>query len=644
MVVNEAVLQLTGYRPPDLVKTVYAEQSISTRFSDNRPDVVLENMASPLAKGWGYGGGFSTGAANTRVRKDFQALAYYNGSVVTDAKGKASVKFKLPDDLTTWRVMVVATDGNLDFGNGEATFITTKSLISNPILPQFARPGDRIEAGVSVTNINQEKGNLVINGQVVGAVKFDSNNPTAANLKTQAESGTRAYRFPILATNAGEAKVQFSTQLNGNVDAFEMPLDVKPLEVTENVVEAGTTENQVKIPLKIDKNVIPDVGGLEISLASTLIPEIIAPAKQVLQDEQLPFLEPVASQLLIAANLQNLSQKYAQSLKDFNPSKQATIALEKLQKLQQPDGGFAAYPGQTESDPFLTPYTASALASASKTFPNTVSYDMVSSLTDYLKKTLADPGKYQFCKEQLCKNQVKLASLIALADLGEKRNDFLGDIYQQSSEYDLVTQIKLARYLSQFKDWQAEAKLLTNELQKSIYITGRTATVNLPQNVRWIASPTAIQSQALRLFIAQKSQTEDIDRLLQSLLNLRREGTWQSTYDNAEALAALVDYSQTQPTSPKFSATVKLAGKTLDLIQFDGYKNPSQFITVATDQLPRNGDLIIENTGEGTLHYIVNYGYRLQGNQPGRLNGLRVVREIRPAGEDASSARNSAGG
>ncbi|WP_449417903.1 alpha-2-macroglobulin family protein [Phormidium nigroviride] len=634
MAVNEAVLQLTGYRPPDLVKTVYAEQSISTRFNDNRPNVVLENMASPLAKGWGYGGGFSTGAANTRVRKDFQALAYYNGSVVTDANGKASVTFKLPDDLTTWRVMAVATDGNLDFGNGEATFITTKSLISNPILPQFARPGDRIQAGLSVTNNTQEKGNLTINGQVAGAINFEGNNPTAANLKTQAESGTHAYRFPIVAGNAGDAKVQFATQLNSNVDAFEVPLEVKPLEVTENVVEVGTTANQVKIPLKVDKNVVSDVGGLEISLASTLIPEIIAPAKQVLQNEQLPFLEPAASQLLIAANLQTLSQQYAQSLKDFNPSKEAAIALEKLQKLQRPDGGFASYPGQELSDPFVTPYAAKAIASASKAFPNTVDAGMLSRLTDYLKKTLADPGQYEFCKEQVCKNQVRLSALISLAELGEKRNDFLADIYQQRSEYNLVTQIELARYLSQFNDWQNESKLLTNELQKTIYITGRTATVNLPKNVSWIASPTAIQAQALRLFIAQKSKTEDIDRLLQSLLNLRRDGTWRSTYDNAEALTALVDYSKTQPTPPKFSAMVKLAGKQLDSIQFDGYRNPSQFITVATDQLPRNGDLIIQKSGQGTLHYIVNYGYRLQGNQPGRLNGLRVVREIRPAGED----------
>ncbi|MEP0812169.1 alpha-2-macroglobulin family protein [Trichocoleus sp. ST-U2] len=631
MAVNEAVLQLSGYRPPDLVQTVYAEQPISTRFSDNRPNVVVQPTSMTKPKGWGYGGGQSAGAANTRTRKDFQALAYYNGSVLTDATGKAEVTFKLPDDLTTWRVMAVATDGNLHFGNGEATFITTKPLLSNPILPQFARPGDRLEAGLSVTNNTQQTGNLAINGVANGSLQF-ANKP--ANLQTKAESGTRAYRFPIVAGSAGKSQVKFTTQLNGTADAFEVPLEVKALEITEQVVESGTTTNQVKIPLNVDKKVVPDAGGLEISLASTLIPEITAPARQVLQDEQLPFLEPAASQLAIASSLQTLSQKYGQTFAQFNPTQQANQSLEHLQKLQQPDGGFAAWPGQQKSDPLVSPYAAQALARASKA-GLTVEPRMVSRLTTYLKKILADPGQYDFCKQPLCKNQVRLEALSALAELGEKRNDFLADIYAQRSQFDPVTQIKLAHYLSQFPEWQEESQTLSKQFQQNIYQTGRTATVNLPQGLSWLNSSTTAQAQALRLAIAQKSNPEILDRLLQSLLALRRNGTWQNTYDNAQALTALVEYSQTQPTPPNFAAMVKLAGKKLTSAQFKGYTNPSQDLKVPMTQLPRDRhDLIVQKSGQGTLHYLVAYRYRLQGNQPGRFNGLRVTREIRPASEE----------
>lgn len=632
MVVNEAVLQLTGYRPPDLVKTVYAEQPISTRFADNRPNVVVQPLTPMQEKGWGYGGGLSAAAANTRVRTDFKALAYYNGSVLTDSSGKAQVTFKLPDDLTTWRVMAVATDGNLRFGNGEGTFITTKSLLSNPVLPQFARPGDHMEAGLSVTNNTGQKGTLAINGAVSGALQLTDKN--SGRLQTQVESGTQAYRFPILAGNAGEGKVQFVTQLNGTSDAFEVPLEVKPVEVTEQAIETGVTDKQIKIPVNVEKKVVSDAGGLEVSLASTLIPEITAPARQVLEDNQLPFLEPAASQLAIAASLQTLSQKYNQSFAQFNPTQQATQALEQLQKLQQPDGGFATFPGQKRSDPFVTPYAAQSLARA-KEAKLPVDSAMLSRVSAYLKKILANPGQYDFCREQLCKNQVRLEALMALAQLGEKRNEFLADIYAQHSELDRVAQIKLARYLSQFPEWQKESQTLFNQLQETVYETGRSATVNLPRSWSWISSPTTAQAQALRLFIAQKSQPEVLDRLLQGLLALRRKGTWQTSYDNAQALTALVNYSQLQPTPPNFAATVQLAGKNLGSAKFEGYQKPSIELKVPMAQLPRGRhDLSLQKSGQGNLHYLVAYRYRLQGNQPGQFNGLRVTREVRPANQE----------
>jgi uncharacterized protein YfaS (alpha-2-macroglobulin family) len=635
MVVNEAVLQLTGYRPPNLVDTVYAEQPISTRFSDNRRDVKLAPLPQILPKGWGYGGGLSNGLANTRIREDFQALAYYNGAVISDENGKAKISFKLPDNLTTWRIMVVATDGNLRFGNGDATFITTKPLITNAILPQFARTGDRILAGLSVTNTTANTGNLTINGELSGSLNFAENNPKTTTLQPKAESATQAYRFPMIAGNVGEGKVTFTTQLNNIADAFTVPLEIKPLEITEQVVETGVSERQVKIPLNIAKNTFREVGGLDIQLASTLIPAIKAPAKQVLENNDLPFAEPAASQLLIAANLQTLTQKYNQTFAEFNPQAQAKQAIAQLQTLQIADGGFAAFPGQEKSDPWVSSYAGESLVKANQIFPDLVDSKIISNLKTYLQNVLANPGQYEFCKQKLCKSQLQLNSLIALAQLGDKRNSFLSDIYQQRNDFDLVTQIKLARYLYQFPEWQNQAQIMRLEFQKNIYETGRTAVVNLPKTWSWMSSNTVTQAQALRLFIDQKTNPEIIDKLLQSLLNLRRDGTWESSYNNAQAFTALVAYSQNQPTPPNFMTTVKLANQKLGETRFNGYQNPSLQINIPMNQLPQGKrDLWLQKSGRGKLHYLVAYKYRLQGNQPGRFNGLRVTREISKVNEE----------
>jgi uncharacterized protein YfaS (alpha-2-macroglobulin family) len=653
MVVNEAVLQLTGYRPPDLVKTVYAEQPISTRLSDNRPDVVLEPLSNPLQKGWGYGGGLSAGAANTRTRTDFKPLAYFNGAIRTDQSGQAKVSFKLPDDLTTWRVMAVAVSGNQgeprtpnpqspnwQFGNGEQTFVVSKPLATNPILPQFARPGDRFQVGISVNNNTGQVGDLSVNGSVSDPLRFDN---TSGDQKTRIEAGTSAYRFPVVVDKPGTAKVQFTSQLGNASDAFEFPLEIRPLQVTEQVVETGATTDQATIPLNIDKNVANDVGGLDISLASSLIPQLTAPAERVLDERDLPFLQPLASQLAIAANLQILSQTYEQTFSDFNPTQRATQAIEGLKMLQRPDGGFVWYPGGERSDPFVTPYAAQAIAQARRAFGDKLETLNLTALQTYLGKILANPAQYDYCKDSLCKAQVRLESLIALAELGdslsetrrERRNDFLAEIYEQRNNLDLVQQLKLARYLFQFPDWQQESRTLANQLQEIVYQTGRTARVNFPEGWRWLGSQTTAQAQALRLFIAQQSPLDTLDRLVQGLLSQRRDGVWQNSYDNAESLTALVEHSKLQPTPPNFTATADLAGKTLKTAQFQGYRNPSAEVKVAMADLPRDqSTLTLKKSGQGSLHYLVAYRYRLQGNQPGRLNGLRVTRTIRPANEE----------
>ena len=637
MVVDEAVLQLSDHRPPDLVETVYAEQPISIRFADNRPDVVLRPLSSPLAKGWGYGGGFSAGGERTRIRQNFEALAYYNGSVLTDDQGTAQISFTLPDNLTTWRVMAIATDGDLRFGNGEATFITTQPLITAPILPQFARPGDRLLAGLSVTNTTDRRGRLEIQADVANGLTFVEEDDTATALQARVQDGTQAYRFPVEVTQTGEesgqAQVQFQTQLGDEQDGFQVSLPITPLDITEQVVDAGTTTTTVTLSLNVGEDVVPDVGGLDVYLSNTLLTDIKAPVQQMHWAESLPNLSTAASQLSIAANLQQLSQQYGQVLDGFDARARANQAIQRIQNLQRPDGGFASWPSLERSDPFVTPYAATALAAADAA-GFSVDGSVTSQLQSYLSELLTNPGQVDWCESDLCKRQIRLETLLALAALGDARQDFLSDLYDHQNQFDAIGQMKLARHLSRFDNWQAEADSLANQLQESVYETARTAAVNLPSGWGWFHAPVVAQAQALHLFVTRNSEPERLSRLVEGLLELRREGTWQSPYGNAQALSALTSYAQSLPAPSNLEATVQLAGEQLASQQFQGYEQSSLETSIPMADLPQGtSDLILNKTGEGLLHYLTAYRYRLQGNPPGRLQGLRVTRSVRPANE-----------
>ncbi|MEL6553235.1 MAG: Ig-like domain-containing protein [Cyanobacteria bacterium J06621_11] len=639
MVVNDAVLQLSGYRPPDLVETVYAQQPISMRFVDNRKDVAIAPLTSPLAKGWGYGGGDSSGAASTRLRENFQALAYYGGSVLADENGEAEVSFDLPDDLTTWRVMAIATDGKLNFGKGDATFITTQPLITNPLLPQFLRQGDRAQIGLSITNTTDKSGNLDIVGKLGEQLSAES----ADNLNQQikAPSGTDAYRLTVVANQAGESDVEFRTSLDETVDAFKVPLTVKALEITEQVVESGTTTDSVTIPLRVGEEVDADVGGLQVALASNLLSNLQMPAEQTLGEDYFPSLETLASRIAIASQLKTLSQKYTQSITEIDLNAVVTTALDQMRDLQQPDGGFTAWPSSRlsgkESDPFVTPYAVSALSQA-KAAGFTINDALLASSKTYLDNLLSDPGQYSYCQNADCKNRVRLETLNAFAELGDVRNQYVSWLYDQRESFSLTDQIKLARHLSRLSDWQSEAETMTSQIQELIYETGRGATLNVqnPWSRRWswLNSQTAAQAQTLQLFIAQDSRPELLSRLVQSLLAERREGTWAGTYNNAQALTALVSYAQRLPNPPNFETTVQVGSQTVSTNAFEGYEAASADVTIPMSDLPQgDSELQLQKAGSGELHYVSAYRYRPAGNPSGRLNGLRVTREVRSAGQ-----------
>ena len=281
-VVDDAVLQLSGYRFPDLVKIVYASQPVSTSFADNRRDVTLMTEKRFVDKGFGFGGGTLAGPAGTRVRTLFKPLAYWNPALRTDASGNASVEFTLPDDLTSWHVMALAATKDARFGNGETTFVATKPLVTNPILPQFARPGDRFSAGVAVSDIARKGGTYAIDATLGGDLS-SIDGTTRSSHKTlggQSDGLNAAYRFDVLVTGPQDGRETISTKLGGNADAFAVPLRVGTQDVTESVVQTGTTTARASVPLDVAADVPPFIGGLDLTLSSTLLADAVEPGER----------------------------------------------------------------------------------------------------------------------------------------------------------------------------------------------------------------------------------------------------------------------------------------------------------------------------------------------------------------------------
>jgi alpha-2-macroglobulin len=668
MVVNDDILQLTGYRPPDLVQIMYADFPIALVYGNNRthvlPPVAVKTLgtvttrnSSALIRPGTTADMYSVAApaarkqiANNpiRLRHNFLPNALYRGAVVSDSRGHARVDFTLPDDLTTWRVMVVAISSsasskppNARFGNGEATFITTKPLLANPLVPQFVRPGDRFSAGIAVTNKAGRSGPLDITGALFGPLSFATSAGLSQghSLMTALQPNTAAYRFPMVARGLGPGALRFTVRTAHDGDALEVPLDSEPLEVTEQAVEVGVTTSQVTIPVDVGHDVVPSAGGLDITMASSLVADIVPAAQNSVETWDYPFLSPLASRLAIAADLHVLSRRYG-NVSGLDLPAFVAHDLGRVAVLQVGDGGFTGWPGGSRSDPFESAYLAECLGRVGRA-GFAVDPSMKSRLHDYLANVAEHPDYYfpnAFMSPPFVA-YVRFAMLRGLDGLGDKRDMYLEPIYALRGYFDYATQVRLARYLYGFPAWRSQGVALTGELRKSIYVTGRYASVNVPERWSWFSSPTALQSAALELFITAGDDIESLDRFTQALLTLRHQGTWRNSYDNAEALGALVDYSELEATPPSFMASAQLAGSTIASGTFSGYSNSLRNVHVAMARLPHGrNDLHVAKAGTGTLHYVIAYRYRLTDPQPGRLSGLRITRQVHFANQEASIA------
>ena len=158
--VDYGVLSLTGYRTPDVLKSVYVTKSLGVLTEDTRQRIVSRRVLAPKGAADGGGGGDDSGPGT--VRRDFRTLAFWLGSVATDANGHAVVDVKLPESLTTYRIMAIAADRVSRFGSADTEIRINKPVTLKATFPRFLAVGDKALFGAVVTSQLKTGGSATI--------------------------------------------------------------------------------------------------------------------------------------------------------------------------------------------------------------------------------------------------------------------------------------------------------------------------------------------------------------------------------------------------------------------------------------------------------------------------------------------------
>lgn len=642
--VDYGVLSLTAYRTPDILGSVYVRKALQVLNADSRQRIVSRRVLTPKGASEGGGGGM----AGDGMRSDFRVLAFWIGSVTTGADGRATVTVKLPESLTTYRIMAVAGDRESRFGSGDAEVRTNKPLTLKPTYPRFLAVGDRAFFGAVVGSQLKTAGEAVVTMKSLDPAVLELTG-AAEQKVTIAPGGSLEVRFQAAGRSVGRARVQMTVKIGDETDAFEDVIPVEVLASPETVAaygEAAGTTSAATETLTVPAGVVPGFGGLHVEIASTALVGLGEGARYLVE---YPYgcAEQKGSRalaLLLAADLGDAFTLPGMDTAKMRPAVQQT--LNELERFQCGSGGFAYWPGSCSfTSPYLTAYLLHVFRVAAD-LKYDVDRGMRERAYDYMARQLAAPPPTNegwwpsytawqtFAVKVLVEGgRNQDSNLTRLFGYRERMPVFalayLHDALLAKGESSGARVDDLRRRMSNAILPEAGASHV-EELSDPYLLwfwnsNVRSTAIVLDTLVRAVPADDQIQAAPLRAMVRW-------------LMTVRKDGRWGNTQENAHAMQALVSYYRKfEPTAPDFRAIVRLGEQELAREEFKGRTTTSEATEVPMADVLAGGPagsarpLTFTREGSGTLYYTTRLRYAVDTLfHEGLDSGFRIERRYEP--------------
>lgn len=91
-----------------------------------------------------------------QVRENLNETAFFMPKVAADEEGNMVLKFQLPESVTTWQFIGLATDTQLNHGTIKAETVAKKDVMVQPNVPRFVRLGDKAQVTTRIFNTSEK--------------------------------------------------------------------------------------------------------------------------------------------------------------------------------------------------------------------------------------------------------------------------------------------------------------------------------------------------------------------------------------------------------------------------------------------------------------------------------------------------------
>lgn len=581
------------------------------------------------------------------VREIFKDTAFWKSDVRTDKNGKAFIEFKVPDNLTEWRLTLRGHDKEGRVGETTSSVLVTQDLVTRIAKPRFFTESDKLSV-IGIVNNNSKEGMPDIQ------IKMLVNDKEARSEEKDKISlppfGASKQHYPLTVPDADSLKLQFNAMANETTrDAILHNVPIYKNGIAFKISDEGDMSGNSTVTLKLgnkDKNLQAHAEELSIAVNPSPIEKICA-ANDFLVSYPYGCVEQTLNKFLPAAEIWALNEvgKFPSIKKDNEIEAKVMQGVKRLSEMQNDDGSWGWWNGDAGNE-YLTGY---------------VMYGMRQVLPIYNDQTVLNKGKTAI--------QRMLSNPQSMEDDARSYLLYIASIYElwsPSSYEKLMKKEDLSPYAKSFllkalvnlspkafsKDGEKQVAELKKQIpslleklksaqkkdKKGIYFENTEGSY-----YSWQGSNTEISAHVLSALLEAGDNTALPANLMSSIQKRGSGGYWNSTKETATIISAITKYLEKK--GGKFSSKGKLDfsvnGKPVTSIEYDTSKSDrelkkyiplkeigNEYTIVATGT--KSSDLSFDLSLKGTLKFTEKdlNSQAVQSSIDSLQNGLKIKRSF----------------
>lgn len=588
-------------------------------------------------KGANQGGG-----GGAEVRGNFDFLAYWNPSVVL-SKGKGELKFKLPENLTGWKVIVMSADKKDRLGLSSGKFATQLPTELRAALPNYLVETDKFKARFSVYNREKTTRKITVTVAAAGLATGETEKTVILDMKP----GERRYAEVNLgvgkiAEKPGEDNnyisfiVKAGDQLHTDTFVKQIPVVKRRPGYWAAHYFTLTKEKKRDVEVEFPKDIYPDVGGVDFIGSTTRI-GLLDDGLSYLLNYPYTCWEQKLSKMIGAAQYLKLEKYFDGKISWKDAPELIQKTLSQMKDFQMPDGGMSYY--GKYSSAYLSAYTLLGIGWLEQ-YGYAVDSGIKDRLITYANRMLKT-DLYEDGYDKPLKNVTRAVFLAGLAQLDKASKDEIDRFAQHLGDTNMFG--RLHYYFATVLASNSNSKLALETVLANLVVDAGSVRFNESIQPNWGMihhSSRRTQCAALTAMTRAHRKNDNIDlvadlpaKLVTSVIKDMQTNKlfWDSTQNTIFCMNSLIEYAESfEREKPDLKLTIKMDNSVIGTSDFKDYSlsGKTMSYSLKPSDVGKKKVVSLEKEGTGTAYVKALVRFSLKDSDREFNNGINVKKVV----------------